>query len=737
MTGAPTDAPPDAPPGTGPDATADPSAPGPDGAGASPFHDVNRFLALPRVSGLRLSPDGTRLVVSVTVPHASRTRNVTSLWEVDPAGRRPARRLTSSPDGESFAAFCEDGTVLFTSRRPDPQGRPRPAADDRPATLWRLPHVGEAVPLAERAGGFAAVAAARKAPVVVALADTLPDSEGEADDGERRRRRGEAKVGAVLHDSYPIRYWDEDLGPGAPRLLVARLPEPHPLDEAPLAGDRGVRPETLEWRGLTGHEGHGLRHADVDLTGDGSVLVTTWQVPEAAGSWRSAVVAVDLADGRRRTLVDDPARDFREPRVSPDGRWVAVVVEDRPSPHEPPEVGLGLVPLAGRAPADGDDGTGGLRPAAPGWDRWPGAPVWLPDGSGLLVTADEDGARPVFRIGLDGAVTRLTGDRAAYTDVCVSPDGERVYALRSTLDAPPHPVWLDPVTPAQSPAVLPGPVGPVAVPGRLTEVTATGVDGAPVRGWLCLPEGPGSTRDAEPAGRAPLVLWLHGGPLSSWNEWMWRWCPWLLTAQGYAVVIPDFALSTGYGREFVRRGWGAWGGHPSTDALAVADAASGVDGVDGRRQAVMGASFGGYLTNWVLGHTDRFAAAVTHASIYALDQFGGTTDAAHYWRRELTPEMEQAHSPHRHVDAWRTPTLVIHGDDDHRVPIGEALRLWWDLAARHQGADGTMPHRFLYFPDEHHWVLSPQHAEVWYRTVLAFLDHHVRGLPWRTPEHLR
>ncbi len=697
-------------------------------SGATPFHDVARYLAMPRVAGLQLSPDGTRLVVSVTLPHSSRTRNVTSLWELDPAGRRPARRLTSSPDGESFAAFGPDGSMLFTSRRPDPQGRPGPAPDDRPATLWRLPQVGEAVPLAERAGGFATVAAAREAPVVVALADTLPDSEGEADDGERRRRRAEAKISAVLHDSYPIRYWDEDLGPGAPRLLAAQLPEPHPLDEAPLAGDGGLRPTALEWRGLTGHEGHGLRHAEVDLTADGATLVTTWQVPEEGGSWRSAVVVVDLADGRRRTLADDPRCEFGEPRVSPDRRWVALVVEDRPTPEEPPDVGLGLVPLVG----PGDPGEAGeLRRVAAEWDRWPGSPMWLPDGSGLLVTADEAGARPVFRVGLDGDVTRLTADQAAYADVCVSPDGERVYALRSTLDAPPHPVWFDPVTPAQSPAVLPGPVGAVEVPGRLAEVSATGADGVPVRGWLCLPEAPGEPADA------PLVLWLHGGPLSSWNDWSWRWCPWLLAAAGYAVVIPDFALSTGYGRDFVGRGWGNWGGHPFTDALAVAEAAARVPGVDGQRQAVMGGSFGGYLTNWVLGHTDRFAAAVTHASLYALDQFGGTTDAAHYWRRELTPEMEQAHSPHRHVDSWRTPTLVIHGDDDHRVPIGEALRLWWDLAARHQGADGTMPHRFLYFPDEHHWVLSPQHAGLWYRTVLAFLDQHVRGMPWRAPEDLR
>jgi dipeptidyl aminopeptidase/acylaminoacyl peptidase len=358
--------------------------------------------------------------------------------------------------------------------------------------------------------------------------------------------------------------------------------------------------------------------------------------------------------------------------------------------------------------------------------------VWVPDGSAVLVTADDGGRRPIFRIDVaDGTVTRLTADDAAYGDVCVSPDGRRVYALRSSLREPPAPVYLDPKTPGQEPGLLPGPAGPVDAPGTLHEVDATGADGVPVRGWLCLPE--------EPAGEsgAPLVVWIHGGPLGSWNDWSWRWCPWLLTARGYAVVIPDFALSTGYGRDFVSRGWGSWGGHPYTDVLAVADAAGAVPGVDGTRQAVMGGSFGGYLTNWVLGHTDRFAAAVTHASLYALDQFGGTTDAAHYWRRELNPEMERDHSPHHHVDSWRTPTLVIHGDLDHRVPIGEALRLWWDLAERHQGEEGTMPHRFLYFPDEHHWVLSPQHARIWYDTVLAFLDHHVLGAEWRMPEGLR
>ncbi len=151
----------------------------------------------------------------------------------------------------------------------------------------------------------------------------------------------------------------------------------------------------------------------------------------------------------------------------------------------------------------------------------------------------------------------------------------------------------------------------------------------------------------------------------------------------------------------------------------------------------MGGSFGGYMANWVAGHTDRFRGIVTHASLWALDQFGPTTDAYHYWRRELTPERMLEHSPHRHVDQIRTPMLVIHGDRDYRVPIGEAIRLWAELAERYQGEDGTMPHKFLYFPDENHWVLSPQHAKVWYETVFAFLASTALGGKWETPEILR
>jgi dipeptidyl aminopeptidase/acylaminoacyl peptidase len=234
---------------------------------------------------------------------------------------------------------------------------------------------------------------------------------------------------------------------------------------------------------------------------------------------------------------------------------------------------------------------------------------------------------------------------------------------------------------------------------------------------------------------APLVVFIHGGPLSSWSSWSWRWNPWLLAARGYAVLLGDPALSTGYGQSFVERGRGRWGAEPFTDLMALVDAAVARPDIDEGRTAAMGGSFGGYMANWVAGRTDRFRCIVTHASIWSLEQFHGTTDHAAWWEREFgapeaMPERYRDHSPDRHLDRIRTPMLVIHGERDHRVPIGEALRLWTDLTRF--GVEA----KFLYFPDENHWILTPPHVRVWYETVLAFLDQHVLGKDWARPELL-
>lgn len=640
----------------------------------TPFHDLDHYLSIPRVSGLTLSPDGSRLVTTVSTLNGKGTEFATALWELDPAGQRHARRITRSAKGEAGAAFAASGDVYFTSARPDPD-----SPDEDPVTaLWLLPaDGGEARVVLNRPGGIAGVLTARDADAAFVTAEVLAGSADEEDDARRRKARKDNKVSAILHSEYPVRYWDADLGPGQPRIFAVEPGE-----------DKGPGKPTT-----------------VDAT---APLVLRNLTPDAGPRLREA-----------------------ETVASPDGRTLVVVGESDSTPRQAPEVKLHLLDVSNPA-----DGAAGVQPLAHDWDRWAKPAAWLPDGSAILATADDDGASPLFRISVPASaaevsVSRVTQNAAAYTDVVVSPDGRAAYALRSSYAFPPEAVRIDLATGEIT--RLPAPVERPDCPESLQRIAATARDGSRVPAYLALPEG------ASAGSPVPLLLWIHGGPLASWNAWTWRWNPWLLTARGYAVLLPDPALSTGYGQAYIQRGWGAWGKAPFTDLIAVTDAAVDRPDIDASRTAAMGGSFGGYMANWVAGQTDRFDAIVTHASLWALDQFGPTTDASQYWLKEMTEEMALENSLHLHVEKISTPMLVIHGDKDYRVPIGEGLRLWYELLSKSQlaaDADGQTAHRFLYFPDENHWVLQPQHAKVWYQVVEWFLAKNVLGKDVALPPEL-
>lgn len=655
----------------------------------TPFDDLDDYLALPRVSGLAVSPDGSRVVTTLAELNEKRTEYVNAVWELDPRGVLPARRLTRGAKGESSPVFTADGDLLFVAVRPTVED------DKPPASLWRLPAAGgEAVEALSMPGGIEAVRVAREAHVAVVRASVLPSAHNLDNDRRLRNLRKDNKITAILHTGYPIRHWDSDLGPAQPRLFGVDLAENAPNDLTPI-------PESA------------LRDADFDVSSDGSFVVSTWQQPAAGASRHTVLVRIDTDTGERTVIADDPDADLWNPVIAPDGSAVAYVRESYSTPANAPRITLCCLQFGGEQ-----------VDMASEWDRWPTSVAWAHEGAALIVTADQDGRAPIFRVA-DGVVAQLTSDDYSYTDVATAPGGV-LYALRSSYSAPPHPVRID-----ADGAVTELPcVDPPRVPGSVTEVVAAASDGARVRSWLVLPDG-----DAP----APLLLWIHGGPLGSWNSWHWRWNPWLLAARGYAVLLPDPALSTGYGQDFIQRGWGAWGGAPYDDLMAATDAACEHPRVDGDRVAAMGGSFGGYMANWIAGHTDRFDAIVTHASLWALDQFGSTTDSSYYWLREMTREMAAANSPHHHVAHIATPMLVIHGDKDYRVPIGEALRLWYELLTESRlpaADDGSSPHQFLYFPSENHWVLNPQHAKIWYQVVTAFLSCHVLGEDAEVPETL-
>lgn len=669
----------------------------------TPFGDLDDYLALRRLSGLVLSPDGIRLVTTVAERSPDGKRFTTSLWEVDPGGQRPARRLTRSAPGEAQPVFLPDGRLLFASRRPDAEAKPDEDSDDH-AALWLLPEAGEARQVARRAGDVTDVVVARDAGDVVFTASAMPGTGTVEDDEQRRQARKDAGVTAILHEGHPVRHWDHDIGPAETHVLFSG---PAPVGDGRLGTVRDLTPTA------GGRLGDSLA-----VSPDGRTVAVGWRVDEARASLRFVLALVDTATGER-TLLGGEDQWLSEPVFSPDGRSLVCVQEDSGNWDAAPRRTLRLYDLD----------AGADRDLLPDSTLWPASGAFSPDGSTFYFIADATGHAPVFRLDLGtGEVVRLTAT-GAHTDLQVGPDGTALFALRSAVDCPPTPVRIDPAAADQDPVRLVGPQADVPVPGTLTEVLATAEDGTPLRAWLALPA---SASAQDPV---PLLLSIHGGPVSSWNAWSWRWNPWLMVAKGYAVVLPDPALSTGYGHDFLQRGWGAWGGRPFTDLMTVTDATLERPDVDRTRTAAMGGSFGGYMANWVATQTDRFRAIVTHASLWHLDAFAGTTDEPSFWHREFGDPLEKQeryleNSPHLRVADIRTPMLVIHGDRDYRVPIGEALRLWNDLGRF------EVPAKFLYFPDENHWILTPGHIKVWYQTIEAFLAEYVLDEPWRRPDLL-
>jgi dipeptidyl aminopeptidase/acylaminoacyl peptidase len=258
------------------------------------------------------------------------------------------------------------------------------------------------------------------------------------------------------------------------------------------------------------------------------------------------------------------------------------------------------------------------------------------------------------------------------------------------------------------------------IPGE--SVTYTGAAGKTVQAWVVKPAG------FDPARRYPLVVLIHGGPQGEWgNAWSYRWNPQVFAGAGYVVFMPNPRGSVGWGQEFIDDINADWGGRAYEDVMRGTDWAEALPYVEKGRTAAAGASYGGYMVNWLAGHTDRFRALVSHDGVFDLrSMYGGTEELwfvewefrGPYW---TNPEMYERWSPSAHVKNFKTPTLVVHGELDYRVPLEQGLGMF--TALQRQG----VPSRLLVFPDEGHWVLQPANSVRWYQEVLGWLGRWLRS----------
>jgi len=663
----------------------------------TPRFDAERMTKLGRVSAVAPSPDGTWLAVAVERLDAKEVRYVSDLWRVSLTGRGEPDRLTRGECKDCAPCFRRDGSLGFLSNR-----NPRPGeaeeGDDQRQQVWLLPaRGGEPRPLTDEPLGVSAFRFARDAACLIVVATVLPNVRHE---NQRERAQDLAKNGpsALHYRTMPIRHWDHWRPVAAPHVIAYSQDGSDRRDLTPEAD--------AEFRDA-------IDGLEIDLSRDGKHVAIVASRPGPDRIHDTFVRVIDVASGQHRDVGAVERTMHNSPRFSPDGRTLACTRWPREDRR------CGRIQLWAY---DVDGGEG--RAVAPDWDVWPMPQAWTDDGAAILATADFRGDVPVFRIdATSGDVDRITAADAGGSHGNVHVVGDRVVGIRHRWCHPPEPFACALAADA-GPKLLAGLSG--LSPAALTElacwedISVAGDGGTPIQSFVASPRAPGPH---------PALLWIHGGPMGQHADgWHWRWNPLICVAAGYVVALPNPRGSTGFGQDLIEGIWNnTWGGACYNDLMAVADTLADRDDVDARRVGAMGGSFGGYMANWIGANTDRFVCLISHAGLFHFDAFHGATDYPSFWVWEMNanpwdqPEEFTRYSPHRGVANWKTPTLVIHGEKDYRVPVSEALLLF--EALQHHGVESEL----LIYPDENHWILKPRNSRDWYRHVLEFSDRYLKN----------
>ena len=672
--------------------------------GAAPM-TAQDLVTLPRVGSPTVAPDSKVMVYPVTETDPDTLKRTTTLWQrslADPRAEAVALDLGGSA---SSVTYGPDGALWFLSARGE--GEPK-------TQVWRAPvgadgTVGAPIQVTRFATDVAGYTLSPKGDALVVWGEVsreCPTFGCEGDGTAHLPGPGSAR----LYDSTDgfVRHWDEWGTPGTvSRAFAFRLgPDgvtgegialDGPAGEGALNGDTPHKPygggEDLAWA----PDGSGVyfiaRQGGIDEPR--STNTDLW--------WRAldAEAPVNLTAG-------NPAMDLT-PVPSPDGKWLAWTAMERPG-YEADRLVVWLRNVK----------TGKARALTGVFDISFGSLAWTPDSRWLIGTAQSVLDTPAFRIDpRNGAVERLDlmpGNEGRIGDVTPLAGGGLLFS-RSSIGAPPE-LFLsrkwDQAVPLTSAATAR--MGSMAAT-RTTRFSFAGAEGALVWGQITRPE--------NHQGQLPAILYVHGGPQGSFDDgWSTRWNPRVLASQGYAVISVDFHGSTGYGQAFTDAINRDWGGKPLVDLQKGFDAALALDPqIDGTNACAMGASYGGYMMNWIAGKwPDRFKCLVNHNGLFDTRAFYYSTEESWFPRWDFGGSYAEASAeyekwnPVNHVDQWRTPMLVVLGEKDFRVPYTQGLGAWTALQER------GIPAQLLVFPEENHWVLGAKNSIQWHETVFTWLD---------------
>ena len=667
------------------------------------------LLATRRPDDPQVSPDGRWVAFTVRVKSLAENRDVRDVWAVPAQGGTP-RQLTR--DGKSEQPrWSPDGRTLLVASSRSGEGQlwlydvgTTSALRSSGAPVLELAG-GDPRQLTNLWGGAAGGVFSRDGRTLAFTSEVFPACNG--DDACNRKTAAEREAGklkARIADHLFVRHWSEWNEGKRTHLFVLPLGAP---GAAPAPQPRDLTPGDGDWP--TWRLGDGDCY---DFSPDGTQLAVSHKAPaKQAWSTNSDIYLVPVAGGPPKNLTESNPGDDLLPRFSPDGRFLAFLSQARDG-YEADQRKLRLLDRrTGKTRVIGDLDDDVL------------SFVWRADSKGVVAPRIEKGRIYLEQIGVDGKVARFSPHPAG-PDFALGNDGT-VFAVTSGMNRPPE---LSQISPGEKPKALTGlnteqyagiELGPVP-----EELWVEGRDGKKIHSWILKPPG------LAPGAKAPLILLIHGGPQGAWEDlWGMRWNPAAFAARGYAVLMPNTRGSFGYGHGLVEQISKDWGGLAYDDLLRATDAAEKLPFVEAGRTCAAGASFGGYMIDWIAGHTDRYRCLVTHDGVFDLRSMYGATEeiwfpefefGGPYWEQ---PEQYAKWSPSSYVQGFKTPTLVVQGELDYRVPGEQGLQMFTALQRR--GVES----RLLWFPDEGHWVQKPRNSQLWYRTVLDWIDQHARSAP--------